>query len=66
VALCRCRRRPRRERLVALSVADLDATLAELSGRGINPARVEVVGGGHKATVFDTDGNSVAIIQVPA
>jgi predicted enzyme related to lactoylglutathione lyase len=52
--------------LVALSVADLDATLAELSGRGINPARVEVVGGGHKATVFDTDGNSVAIIQVPA
>jgi len=52
--------------LVALSVADLDAALAELSSRGISPARVEEVGGGRKATVFDTDGNSVAIIQVPA
>jgi predicted enzyme related to lactoylglutathione lyase len=52
--------------LVALSVTDLDAALAELSGRGIVPARVEAVGGGRKATVLDPDGNSVAIIQVPA
>ena len=52
--------------LVALSVADLDATLAELSGRGISPARVEAVGGGRKATVFDPDGNTVALLQVPA
>ena len=52
--------------LVALSVADLDATLAELSGRGISPARVEAVGGGRKATVLDPDGNSVAIMQVPS
>lgn len=51
--------------LVALSVADLEATLAELSGRGIIPARVEAVGGGRKATMFDPDGNSVAILQVP-
>jgi hypothetical protein len=52
--------------LVALSVADLDATLAELARRVISPARVEEVGGGRKAIVFDPDGNSVALIQVPA
>jgi predicted enzyme related to lactoylglutathione lyase len=52
--------------LVALSVSDLDATLAEISSRGISPARMEAVGGGRKATVFDYDGNTVAIIQVPA
>jgi predicted enzyme related to lactoylglutathione lyase len=50
--------------LVALSVTDLDDALVELSGRGIMPDRVEAVGGGHKATVVDPDGNSVAIIQV--
>ena len=52
--------------LVALSVADLHATVAELSGRGVSPDRVEEVGeGAHKATLLDPDGNSVAIIQVP-
>ncbi|MFZ0249884.1 MAG: VOC family protein [Acidimicrobiales bacterium] len=50
--------------LVALSVADLDATMAELAGRGIRPAKVEAVGGGRKATVFDPDENTVAIIEV--
>ena len=52
--------------LVALSVADLDAALAELSSRGISAARMEAVGGGRKATVLDPDGNTVALIQVPA
>jgi catechol 2,3-dioxygenase-like lactoylglutathione lyase family enzyme len=51
--------------LVALSVADLDAALAELADRGLRPAHVEQVGGGRKATVRDADGNSVAVIQVP-
>jgi glyoxylase I family protein len=51
--------------LVALSVADLDATLAELAGRDIRPDRMEEVGGGRKATVLDPDGNTVAIISVP-
>jgi catechol 2,3-dioxygenase-like lactoylglutathione lyase family enzyme len=51
--------------LAALSVGDLDATLAELAARGINPSIVEQVGeGAHKATVFDPDGNSIAIIEV--
>jgi hypothetical protein len=51
--------------LVALSVADLEATLTELAGRNITPERVEVVGHGErKATVLDPNGNVVAIIQV--
>lgn len=53
--------------LAALSVGDLDATLAELGTRGIEPVSVEVVdGGARKATVVDPDGNTVAIIEVPA
>ncbi len=53
--------------LVSLSVADLDATLTELDRRDISPIRVEVVGdAGRKATMFDPDGNSVAIIEVRA
>jgi glyoxylase I family protein len=51
--------------LVALSVADLDTTLAELAGRRITPVRMEEVGRGRKATVMDPDENSVAIISVP-
>ncbi len=51
--------------LVALSVGDLDATLAELAGRGITARTVEDVGDtGRKATLLDPDGNSVAIIEV--
>src|SRR5580698_1743703 len=48
--------------LVALSVGDLQATLAELEGRDIRPVRTEEVGGGRKATMLDPDGNTVAII----
>jgi predicted enzyme related to lactoylglutathione lyase len=51
--------------LVALSVVDLDAALAELAGRGVRPARIEAVGGGRKATLFDPDENTVAVIEVP-
>jgi predicted enzyme related to lactoylglutathione lyase len=50
--------------LAALSVADLDATLAELAGRGITPETLEEAGGGRKATVRDPDGNTVAVIEV--
>jgi len=51
--------------LVALSVADLPVTLAQLEKRDIRPDRMEEVGGGRKATVLDPDGNTVAIIAVP-
>ena len=51
--------------LVAFSVGDLDATLAELRSRGIEALAVEDVGdAGRKATVLDPDGNSVAVIEV--
>jgi len=52
--------------LVALSVADLDATLAEVRQRDISPSRMEAVGGGRKATVCDQDGNTVALISMPS
>ncbi len=51
--------------IAALSVGDLDATLADLAARGILPNSVEDIGGAdRKATVLDPDGNSVAIIEV--
>jgi predicted lactoylglutathione lyase len=51
--------------LAALSVGDLDATLAELAARGISPWRLEQVSDtARKATVLDPDGNSIAIIEV--
>lgn len=51
--------------LAAISVPDLDAALAELASRSIEPFIVEQVGEtARKATVLDPDGNSVAIIEV--
>ena len=51
--------------LAALSVSDLEATLSELHGRGLRPHGVADVGdSGRKATLFDPDGNSIAIIEV--
>jgi predicted enzyme related to lactoylglutathione lyase len=51
--------------LVALSVADLDATLDELAQRGIVPDHMEEAGGGRKAVLLDPDGNTAAVISVP-
>lgn len=51
--------------VVAMSVADLDATIQELSARGITAGTPEPQGdAGLKATVIDPDGNSVALIEV--
>ena len=51
--------------LASLSVADLDAAMAELGSRGVVPISTEVVGdAGRKATLLDPDGNSVSIIEV--
>ncbi len=53
--------------LAALSVGDLDATLAELEARGVRPETVAEVGdAGRKATFRDPDGNTVALIEVRA
>jgi predicted enzyme related to lactoylglutathione lyase len=51
--------------LAAVSVPDLDAALAELASRGIQPSVLEQPGpAARKATVLDPDGNSVALIEV--
>ncbi len=51
--------------LAAVSVPDLDGALEELASRGIEPSMIEQPGpSARKATIFDPDGNSVAIIEV--
>ncbi len=51
--------------LVTLSVADLDKTIAEIAARGITGGPAEYVGdAGRKASFTDTDGNSLAFIEV--
>jgi hypothetical protein len=51
--------------LAAVSVPDLNTALEELATKGIEPSTVEQIGpGSRKATVFDPDGNTVAIIEV--
>jgi predicted enzyme related to lactoylglutathione lyase len=51
--------------LAAVSVPDLDGALEELAARGIEPSMIEQPGpSARKATIFDPDGNSVAIIEV--
>lgn len=51
--------------LAAVSVPDLEGALEELASRGVVPSMIEQPGpSARKATVFDPDGNSVAIIEV--
>ena len=51
--------------LAAVTVPDLDGALEELASKGIEPSMIEQPGpSARKATVFDPDGNSVAIIEV--
>jgi catechol 2,3-dioxygenase-like lactoylglutathione lyase family enzyme len=50
--------------LVTVLVADLDAHLRELGGRGIAAARVETYGSGARKAVFvDRDGNEIGFAQ---
>ena len=49
---------------VTLAVSDLDARLADLAGRGIEPATVETFAAGRKATVIDAEGNRVAFVEL--
>jgi predicted enzyme related to lactoylglutathione lyase len=53
--------------LVALAVQDLEATIAEIGGRGIDVSvRETLPDAGRKATYVDPDGNTVSFIQVLA
>jgi hypothetical protein len=52
--------------LAALSVADLDAALAELASRGLQPSKLEEhEGGARKAIFLDPDDNTAALIGIP-
>jgi hypothetical protein len=51
--------------LAALAVADLEATVAALAGRGIVTGPIEPQGdAARKAIVVDPDGNTLALIEV--
>jgi len=51
--------------VLTLVVADLDAVLAEISGRGIAARQVEdVPGAGRKAKFTDPDGNTVEVVEL--
>jgi predicted enzyme related to lactoylglutathione lyase len=50
--------------IMSLVVDDLDATLAEIAGRGIVADRIEVMEAGRKAVIPDPDGNIVSIIEI--
>ena len=51
--------------LVAISVVDLDAIVAELTDRNLKPGPIEAEGdAGRKSKLEDPDGNVVALIEV--
>jgi hypothetical protein len=51
--------------LVTVSVADLDSTVAELAGRGLDPAPATAVGSaGRRSVLLDPDGNRLSVIEV--
>lgn len=51
--------------LVAISVADLEAAVAELGQREVATGRIEREGdAGVKSVVVDPDGNAIALVQV--
>lgn len=53
--------------VVALVVDDLDASLAEIAGRGIATGAIEEIpGAGRKAVLTDPDGNAVSIVEILA
>jgi predicted enzyme related to lactoylglutathione lyase len=53
--------------VMALVVADLGASLAEIAGRGIVAGAIEEIpGAGRKAVITDPDGNAVSLVEIRA
>lgn len=52
--------------LVTIMVADLDATVEAIRGRGVEPTAFEDYGEARKCVFHDPDGNEIGIGQVPA
>lgn len=51
--------------VLTLVVDNLEASLAEIAERGIEPGTVEEIpGAGRKSSMTDPDGNTVSIVQI--
>lgn len=50
--------------VVTLAVSDLDSLLARWAVHGIEPARVDTMPAGRKATLADAEGNQIAFVQL--
>lgn len=51
--------------VVTISVRDLGAVVEELTGRGIHPGPITLIGeAGRKTTSTDPDGNAISLIEV--
>jgi predicted enzyme related to lactoylglutathione lyase len=50
--------------VVTIAVADLDALLARWSQAGIEPAQIETMPAGRKATLADAEGNLIAFAEL--
>jgi hypothetical protein len=50
--------------VVTVAVEDLDSLLASWSAHGIEPAAIDAMPAGRKATLVDAEGNQVAFVQL--
>lgn len=50
--------------VVTMAVDDLDSLLARWAAHGIEPARIETMPAGRKATLVDAEGNQIAFVQL--
>ena len=50
---------------VTLAVADLDRWIADLAGRGIEPAHTETLPAGRKLVLADPEGNEIGLAEIP-
>ncbi len=50
--------------VVTVAVEDLDSLLAGWSEHGIEPAAIDVMPAGRKATLIDAEGNLIAFVQL--
>lgn len=52
--------------VVTLAVADLDSLIERWAQHGIEPARIDLLPAGRKATLIDAEGNLIAFVQLAA
>jgi predicted enzyme related to lactoylglutathione lyase len=51
--------------IMSLVVDDLDVTLTEITGRGIETGSIEEIpGAGRKSVIIDPDGNTISLLEI--